>query len=71
MLHAKAMYVKVCDSGRNQKWGKKIGDSDMIHKSVMSGLYSTMAIAIERGQPSPLLSIATHVVNMQDTSFWH
>ena len=69
MLHAKTTYLKIHGSGRNQKWSKKIRDSAMIHKSFIVELYLTVAIAIERGQPTLLFPIInSFCVTMQDAS---
>ena len=71
MWHAKTTYLKIHGSGRNQKWSKKICDSDMIHKSIINELYLAMGIAIERGQPTLLFFIInSFCVKMQDTWFW-
>ena len=72
MLHPKTTYLKIRGSGRNQKWRKKIRDSDMKPKSVMDELYLAMAIVIERGQPTLLMFITNLCcVKMQDTWFCH
>ena len=43
----------------------------MIHKSAMDELYLTMAIAIERGQPTLSFFITnSFCVKMQDKWFW-